>query len=113
MLEKLNSSTVGTFISTPFEGGTWLSICFNADRTRVSLTIQPQKYTEVWYSKWHDYPDVDSLDFSNKMSLFYVIRKTKYWHILNVWRKKLFKICDLITENSIRAFTRMFNILYT
>lgn len=78
MLEKLNSSTVGTFILTPFEGGTGSSICFNPDRTCVSLTVQPLKYIEVSYSKWHDYPDVDSLGFSNKMSIFYVVRKTKY-----------------------------------
>lgn len=47
ILEKLNFSTVGKYISIPIEGGTALSICFNADRTYVSLTNKPLKYIEV------------------------------------------------------------------
>lgn len=34
-------------MSTPFEGGTELSICLNVDSTCVSLTSMPLRYIEA------------------------------------------------------------------
>lgn len=106
MLEKLNFSTVDTFTSTSFEGGTGLSICFNANTMCVSLSSKPLKYIKVWSLKWHGYPDFNSLGCSNKMNVFYIVRKTMYLtHSESV--KKNFKICALVTKHHIGASTRI------
>lgn len=52
--------------------------------------------------------DVGSLHCGNKISIFYIIRKTIYEHVLKECvGGGLFTIFTLITENGIGAFTRL------
>lgn len=70
---------------------------FNKEAIEIHLSI---------IIKRHDYVDVGSLPCGNKISIFYIIRKAIYEHILKLGGG-LFKIFTLITENGIGAFTRL------
>lgn len=90
ILEKLNFSTIGIFISTSFEGRTGLRICLNVHRICMFLASKPLKYTKVWTLE-SMIIQIQTLLFAAIKSMHFIVLEKLWWtHSESVKKPKNF-----------------------